>query len=82
MKYKAVMVMLGVCPTYEGETVDEALEKAANDNWIKKDIHESWAFADPIDDWEEYDFSNFMVVDEDSKTVVMCVWNPEFINAL
>lgn len=80
--YKAVMVMSGENPTYDGETIDEALEKAADDCWIKNDILEEWVFAEPKEDWERFAFSNFFVLDEDSKAVVMCVWNPELINYL
>ena len=38
MKYKAVMVMSGECPTYYGDTIDEALEKAAEDCWVENHI--------------------------------------------
>ena len=76
MKYKAVMVMSGVCPTYYGDTIDEALEKAAEDCWIENHVDAGWIFAEPEADWEKYEFSNFAVYDIDNKTLVMCLWNP------
>lgn len=76
MKYKAVMVMSGVCPTYWGDTIDEALERATYDCWIENHVDKGWIFAEPEEDWKRYEFSNFVVYDMDDKVVVMCVWNP------
>jgi hypothetical protein len=76
MKYKAVMAMNGKCPTYWGNTIEEALLKAQDDCWIREDIHEGWIFADPEEDWKKYAFSNFVVYDMENKTAVMCLWNP------
>lgn len=76
MRYKAVMVMSGECPTYYGNTIDEALEKAAEHCWIENHVGEGWIFADPEADWDKYDFSHFVVYDMGSKTAVMCLWNP------
>ena len=79
MKYKAVMVMSGVCPTYYGDTIDEALEKAAEDCWIEKHIDKGWIFTDPDRAWEDYAFSHF-IVDKDYE-IVMCVFNPVLIKS-
>ena len=77
MKYKAVMVMLGVCPTYRGNTIDEALDKAANDCWIENHVGKGWVFAEPEEDWKKFEFSHFMVTKD--YEIVMCVWNPVLI---
>ena len=78
MKYKAVMVMDGGNPVYEGNTIEEALRKAQDDCWVREDIHEGWVFAEPEEDWKKYLFSNFYVYN-DNKEVVMCVWNPVLV---
>ena len=80
MRYRAVMVMSGECPTYYGNTIDEALEKAAEHCWIENHVGEGWIFADPEADWHTYYFSNFVVYDMDNKAVVMCGWNPFLSN--
>ena len=77
MKYKAMMVVDGVCPTYEGETIDEVLEKAAEDCWVENHIDKGWVFADPDEDWRMFRFSHFMVTKD--YEIVMCVWNPVLI---
>lgn len=76
MRYKAVMVMSGECPAYWGDTIDEALEKAAEHCWIENHVGEGWIFAEPEEDWKKYDFSHFVVYDMENKTAVMCLWNP------
>ena len=76
MKYKAVMVMDGKNPTYYGDTIDEALEKAAEHCWIENHVGEGWIFAEPEKDWKRFEFSNFVVYDMENKTVAMCLWNP------
>lgn len=76
MKYKAVMVMSGICPTYWGDTIDEALERASYDCWVENHVDTGWIFAEPEADWEKYEFSNFVVYDMEEGKVVMCLWNP------
>lgn len=75
--YKAVMVMEGICPAYEGKTLDEALEKAAEDCWVENHIDKGWVFADPDEDYYKFEFSHFMVIH--GYELVMCVWNPVLI---
>lgn len=79
MKYKAVMVMLGVCPTYRGNTIDEALEKAANDCWIENHVGKGWVFAEPEEDWKKYEFSQFFVFNTETGKVVMSLYNPTVV---
>ena len=80
MRYKAVMVMTGSNPTYWGDTIDEALERASYDCWVENHIDTGWIFADPEADWDKYEFSNFVVYDMENKAIVMCVWNPALSN--
>ena len=77
--YKAVMVMSGMCPTYYGDTIDEALEKAAEDCWVENHIGEGWVFAEPEEDWKKFDFSHFIVTQ--GYELVICVWNPVLIKS-
>ena len=79
MKYKAVMVMSGVCPTYYGDTIDEALEKAAEDCWVENHIGEGWVFAEPEEDWKKYEFSQFFVFNIETGKVVMSLYNPTVV---
>ena len=79
MRYKAVMVMNGVCPTYWGDTIDEALEKASYDCWVENHIGDGWIFADPKEDWDKYSFSHFVVYNMNNKEAVMCLWNPVLV---
>ena len=79
MKYKAVMVMSGVCPTYYGDTIDEALEKAAEDCWIENHVDAGWIFAEPEEDWKRYEFSQFFVFNTETGKVVMSLYNPTVV---
>ena len=77
--YKAVMVMSGMCPTYYGDTIDEALEKAAEDCWVENHIGEGWVFAEPEEDWKRYEFSQFFVFNTETGKVVMSLYNPTVV---